>query len=103
MAKSLLSSAAELSLLCTTENKEVPTANNLVLDDNLSAKSCMYIKKYSGPSIEPCGTPALNLFRMDIFWAAHGLFAPVPKICHISYNDEIWHSYTLPKKDPKNI
>ena len=20
----------------------------------------------------------------------------------ISYNDETWHSYTLPKKDPKN-
>ena len=22
---------------------------------------------------------------------------------HISYNDETWHSYTLPKEDPKNI
>ena len=31
------------------------------------------------------------------FW---GLF---PKTYHISFNDETWHSYTLPKKDPKNI
>ena len=22
---------------------------------------------------------------------------------HISYNDGTWHSYTLPKEDPKNI
>ena len=28
---------------------------------------------------------------------------PISKICHISYNDETWHSYTLSKKDPKNI
>ena len=45
LAKSLLSSAAELSLLCTTENKEVSSANILLLDDNSSAKSFMYIKK----------------------------------------------------------
>ena len=24
-------------------------------------------------------------------------------LSHISYNDETWHSYTLPKGDPKNI
>ena len=30
--------------------------------------------------------------------------SPLPKICH-SYptNDETWHSYSLPKEDPKNI
>ena len=28
---------------------------------------------------------------------------PLPKICHISYNDETWHSDTLHKEDPKNI
>ena len=28
---------------------------------------------------------------------------PLPKIVHISYNDETWHSYILPKEDPKNI
>ena len=29
--------------------------------------------------------------------------APLPKICDTSYNDEVWHSYTLPKEDPKTI
>ena len=24
-------------------------------------------------------------------------------VSHISCNDETWHSYTLPKEDPKNI
>ena len=28
---------------------------------------------------------------------------PLPKICDTSYNDETWHSYTLPREDPKNI
>ena len=66
LAKSLLSSAAELSLLCTRESKEVSSANNLVLDDNSSAKSFMYIKKSSGPSIEPSGTPALTLVHVRL-------------------------------------
>ena len=28
---------------------------------------------------------------------------PSPKLSHLSYNDEIWHSCTLPKGDPKKI
>ena len=28
---------------------------------------------------------------------------PLPKICDIAYNDGTWHSYTLPKLDPKII
>ena len=30
---------------------------------------------------------------------------PLSKSCHISHNDETWHScsYTLPKEDSKNI
>ena len=28
---------------------------------------------------------------------------PLPKICQTFYNDETWHSYTLPKEDQKNI
>ena len=39
----------------------------------------------------------LTLFRMGIFGAAHR------NLSHISYNDETWHGYTLPKEDPKNI
>ena len=28
---------------------------------------------------------------------------PPTYMLHISHNDETWHSYTLPKGDPKNI
>ena len=28
---------------------------------------------------------------------------PLSKMSHISYNDGTWHSYALPKEDPKNI
>ena len=45
----------------------------------------------------------LTLFGMGFLRAAHGWVedkdAALPKIYH---NDETWHSYTLPKKDPKN-
>ena len=36
---------------------------------------------------------SLTLFRMGLF----GAFS------HISYNDKTWHSYTLPKEDPKTL
>ena len=36
--KSLLSSASEISTLCTTENNKVSSVNNLSLDDNSSAR-----------------------------------------------------------------
>ena len=44
---------------------------------------------------------------MGFFGAAHGWGggqkAPPPpkKLSHIHYNDETWHSYNLPKEDPK--
>ena len=56
---------------------------------------------------------------MGIFGAAHGCVCvclgvgggrggwgqkvPLPKICHTFLQDETWHSYVLPKEDPKNI
>ena len=43
---------------------------------------------------------------MSLFGAAHGwrgAKSPLSlKSVHISYNDETWYSYTLPKEDPKN-
>ena len=27
----------------------------------------------------------------------------LPKMSQMSYNNETWHSYTLPKEEPKNI
>ena len=35
---------------------------------------------------------------MGFFGAAHGCGG---YLSHISYNDETWHSYTLPKEGPK--
>ena len=43
---------------------------------------------------------------MGFFVAAHGWGSqkgpPLQNLSHISDIDEIWHSYTLPKEDPKN-
>ena len=40
----------------------------------------------------------LTLFRMGFFGAAHGWGRGGG-----FYNDETWHSYTLPNEDPKNV
>ena len=58
--------------------------------------------------VGPCKLTFLTLFRMGLFGAAHkwgggAKRSPLSKICHISYNDETWHSYTLPKEDPKTV
>ena len=55
----------------------------------------------------------LPLFRMQLFGAARGLKKgpkrgqkgpSFPKICHTyPRKDKNWHSYILPKEDPKNI
>ena len=54
--------------LCTMhhQNKKVSAPNNnIVLDNSSSAKSFMYIEKSSGPSIKPCGAPALTLIHVE--------------------------------------
>ena len=49
----------------------------------------------------------LTLFRMRIFGTAHRLGArkapPPYNLSQISYNDETWNIYILPKEDPKNV
>ena len=52
-------------MLCTTENCEVSSANNLVLDDNSLPRSFRCIKKSSGPSIKPRGIPVLTLIHVE--------------------------------------
>ena len=42
----------------TTANRDVSSANNLAFDCNSLGKSLIYIRKSSGPKIDPCGTPA---------------------------------------------
>ena len=54
------------------------------------------------------GVHILTLFRMGIFGAPHRWWrakkGPPPlNLSQISYNNETWHSYTLPKDDSKNI
>ena len=49
----------------------------------------------------------LTLFKMGLFWAAHRYgaigFTLSLNLSHISYNNETWHSYTLPKEDQKYV
>ena len=46
----------------------------------------------------------MGLFGAAHEWGEGGKKPPPPKsLSHISYINETWHSYTLPKKDPKNI
>ena len=49
-----------MSTSCTTENKDVSSANNFAFDDKPSARSLLKIKKRRGPKIDPWGTPALT-------------------------------------------
>ena len=37
----------------------MPSANNFAFDERPSAISFIYTKNRSGPSMEPCGTPAV--------------------------------------------
>ena len=42
---------------------------------------------------------SLTLFKIGLFGAGHGASE---NLSYISQNDETWHSYTLPKYDPKD-
>ena len=44
----------------TTWNIDVSSAKGLTVDFRFSDKSLMWIRKNKGPSIDPCGTPALT-------------------------------------------
>ena len=46
----------------------------------------------------------LTLFKTDLFGAAHGQGGRSPtaeNLSDISHNNETWHTYVLPKEDPK--
>ena len=63
--RSLFNSIVDVFISCTTENREVSSANSLALDDKPSGKSLIQIKKSNGPKIDPWGTPALTLVHED--------------------------------------
>ena len=46
-------------------------------------------------------TTNTTLFGAVLGWGAFLVQPFYPS--HISYNNKTWHSYTLPRKDPKNI
>ena len=50
------------------------------------------------------GKDMMGLFGAAYWWE-RGVEKgpPLWNLPHISCNDEIWHSYTSPKEDPKNI
>ena len=50
-----------------TENKDVSSANSLAFEDNPPDKSLIYIKNNNGPSMEPCGTPALTSGQSETY------------------------------------
>ena len=52
-------------LLRINEKNDVSSANNSGYETTFSNKSVMYIRKSSGPRIEPGGTPASTLVHVD--------------------------------------
>ena len=45
-----------------------------------------------------------NPIQDGLFWGCSRMGgAKRASLSHISYNDETWHSYALPKENPKNI
>ena len=44
----------------------MPSANNFAFDERPSARSFIYIKNRSGPSMEPWGTPALTSAQEEV-------------------------------------
>lgn len=65
VSKSQLIILLEKTGLSTTMNRVVSSANSRMLDLISLTISLMYIRKSSGPSIEPCGTPAFIAHQLD--------------------------------------
>ena len=66
ITKSLFSLFAEVVMSCVTENRDVSSVNNFVLEDRSPDKSFMYIKNNNGPKMEPWGTPAVTFCHSDV-------------------------------------
>ena len=103
-------------------NDEISTIKDMLSQSNdtkthvkkiqtLMTEFYKYLYGFSAPMIQEVFTKiSLTLFRMGFFGAAHGWWGgggpngPLAKnLSHISYNCETWHSYPLPKEDPKSI
>ena len=49
------------------ENNDVSSANSFTVDVMSTDRSLMYIKKKSGPKMDPCGTPAFTGNHSDVW------------------------------------
>ena len=61
-------------------------------------------------NILQCGhRKTFNPIQDEPFWGCSWMrgggakSSPPKNLSHISYKDETWHNYTLPKEDPKNL
>ena len=69
----MLNSIADVFRSCTTENRKVSSGNSLVLDDNQSGKSLIWIKKVmdlsflGNPGINICPCKGLTIKRSSLF------------------------------------
>ena len=88
---------------CTCDIKYIAYAQNF--EDAIT-----FFLKSALPVCRCTFSPPLNQFRMVLFGAAHGGCGGGRQkgpssynLSRKSYNDETWHSYSLPKEYPKNI
>ena len=77
---------ADKSLSNITEKRDVSSANSLGFETRFSDKSFIYIKKSSGPRIEPWGTPASTLTHVE-FWPFRTTFCFLSLRNHCQKND----------------
>ena len=86
--RSLFNTSAEVLLLCTTENREVSSAKRFTVNSMFSDKSFMYIRKKSGPRIDPSGTPAFTGNHSEVWPLSKTLWNLFVKKLWISFNNE---------------
>ena len=92
---------------CRNKNKCLISGGGLYQNIEYNGKITYRKPQYQGKVYLVLLKHPITLFSMGFFGAARewrgAKRPPLPKIFHISYNDETWHSYTLPKENPKTI
>ena len=64
----------------TMENNYVSSANSFTVDVMSTDRSLMYIRKKSGPKMDPCDTPAFTSNHCDVWPFSKTLWKPFVKI-----------------------
>ena len=86
--RSLFNTSAEVLLSCTTDNREVSSAKSFTVDSMFSDKSFIYIRKKSGPRIDPCDTPAFSGNHSEVWPLTKTLWNLHVKKLWISFRNE---------------